>query len=391
MKARLVIAAVIILLLTPLWMWLAWMLSDTRPLAMLVIDKTSTTAEALERSSLSWVLRHEKIAGPNGGFSLSAEDVLGVKPVAGGTYRINGPETFDERGLDSLGRRYQCVYFVDTYGVTGSGWGAPGRTGRSPFRYGGLSREDLSLLRAFRRQRKPVLAEFNFFAGPTRDSIRRAAEDLIGVRWSGWVGRSFISLDTVANPELPSWVVTLHKQQYFGSWPYTRGGIVLVHENGRVVVLENETHLLSPVPLLESSREMCLRFGTASRVRYPYWFDIVYPVRPSRVLARYTLETTEVGDTLLAYVHLPKRFAAVIAAPDSTPFYYFAGDFADNPPQSHLLASLYGIELFRSFFFNRRDPFDQRVFFWEFYVPLMSTLVNEMSESYTSDVVPPGR
>jgi hypothetical protein len=391
MKTRLVIGAIVILLFTPFWMWLAWMFSDARPLAMLVIDKTSTTAQGLERSSLFWVLRHEKIATPSGRLYSSSEDFLGFRPDSNRRYQINGPEHFGESALDSLSRQYHCLYFVDTYGITASEWNGTASAGGSRLLYGGLSRQDLMLLRAFRRDRKPVLAEFNFFADPTPDSIRQEAEGILGVRWSGWVGHSFASLDTAANPELPSWMITLHKEQYFGSWPYTRGGIVLVHRSGRIVVLENETHLLSPVPLLESSREMRTRFGTAQRVRYPYWFDIVYAVRPNRVLARYTLETTDVGDTLLAYAHLPRRFAAVIAAPDSTPFFYFAGDYADNPPQSRLLASLSGIELFRAFFFNRQDPFDQRMFFWEFYVPLMSTLVNDVCESYTSGTVPPAR
>jgi hypothetical protein len=111
-------------------------------------------------------------------------------------------------------------------------------------------------------------------------------------------------------------------------------------------------------------------------VRYPFWFDIVTsPEKENRVLSIFHIPVNVRGDSLLLAHKIPAMFPAVLFHPGSEgAFYYFAGDFSDNPVRQEL-SYLKGIHFFQSFFYNRDQMDDRRQFFWRYYRPLIQTIL----------------
>jgi len=78
---------------------------------------------------------------------------------------------------------------------------------------------------------------------------------------------------------------------------------------------------------------------------------------------------------------VPNRFPAIVAHSDKDyHFYYFAGDFCDNPVT---LGSSYFKKIYylKWFLYNNNDPQERKSFFWELYRPLVTTILNEYYES----------
>jgi hypothetical protein len=230
-------------------------------------------------------------------------------------------------------------------------------------------------------RQKLILTEFNTIASPTSGGVRKKIEDEFGVRWSGWVGRYFFSLDTTKNPELPHWVVRLYKEQYGGDWPFKDAGIVFVHESERIVILEKEIDLEHEVPIINTDKYYQEFFGVAEYIRYPFWFDISYIEYDDMVVSYYKIHTNDRGDSILAANRIPKEFPAVLGDHIINRFYYFAGDFADNPIP---LTAVYsrGIEYIDFFLYNNRDLSDRKKFFWRYYRPMMQKIMDDYYAVY---------
>jgi hypothetical protein len=384
LPVKILAVLVLLLFILPLVLWLAWLLSASRPLHLLVVDKTSLTAQGIERASLYWVLRHDKYKRPDGNNYVTSTDFRGFVPVGDSAFALTGLEGSSPGSIDSLASRINAVYFVDTYGVTSDEW-EPQAHGRVQKLYGGLSPQDIQLIFSLRRRGKPVIAEFNFFASPTPTPVRVAAENLLNIRWTGWTGRYYQSLDTLGNPDLPRWIVTAHTRQSGAGWRYHLPGVVLLHENGTVVILEEGAFLSDGLPVIVTPPPNAEQFGVEQTVPYPFWFDITVPTGTNTVVSYFILQTNAFGDSLLARYNLRRAFPAVIRSTTSPAFYYFCLDAADNPTPSDFFAFFKGIESLRVFFYNEQDPGDRRQFYWSYYVPMMTRILHEASEQ------PPGK
>jgi hypothetical protein len=77
--------------------------------------------------------------------------------------------------------------------------------------------------------------------------------------------------------------------------------------------------------------------------------------------------------------YLPIEFPAVIRGDGDYPFFYFAGDFSDNPISLNS-ARFAKINWVASFSYNS-VPQERLSFFWEFYRPLTNTILNDYYES----------
>lgn len=384
MAKRIFIILIAVLILLPLFMYLAWVLKPERKLNILILDKTVLTTKVQEHMSLSWVLNNEKYVHSDSGAYNPTQHYKGFFPDDKGGYHINDFNQYDSTELLALANAHDMIYYTDLYGIYTNEWTAtyyPERVNdprfisqRSTLMYGGLTQKELDLLRIFKQQNKLIINEFNVIANPTPNPIRQAYEAEFGLKWSGWMGRYFDSLDTLKNTDIPRWLIDNYLTQHHGEWPFSNSGIAFVREDDQIEILENKTHLDVEVPYIHTSQTIAKKYDISSKIEYPFWFDIVSVIHPeNQVLSEYRIETNTRGDSLLKEWEIPSVFPALISHKNEL-FYYLAGDFCDNPISLNS-SKFRGIQWF-SFVTSTVDKADRMSFFWKYYRPLTTTILN---------------
>lgn len=360
------------MLLIPLWSFLAWFLWPSDRLEAVILDKSATPDSKKEHRSFNWILTHEKMYRPSGKDYDYSRDYYGThqEGMEGLVHDLNN---FQVSEMDSMSFYIDMAYFVDAKGVemtvdslqTGENW------------YGGLSEKDLELLKILYREHKLIIAEYNTLGQPTRTALRAEMEDLFEVDFTGWTGKAFASLDTTASSDIPDWVRKQYRTYYQRPFVFEdKPGIVLVHENGRIVVLEQGEHLEATMPVINTEISHQEKLGVSNLVNYPNWFDITLSKYPENVYSYYKIHTSDAGDSLMEYFNVPRRFPAVIGDHQENLRYYFCGDFADNDitPKT---AYFKGVELISQLFYISDKGSRDRKFFWEFYRPMMTRLMKQ--------------
>ena len=371
---------ILIIVSAPVLSILVWYFSPKYPINIMVVDKTVLTPDGNEHRSFNWVLKHHKYVKPDKSF-YELEDYRGFFPLDSEKFYIDDLDMYSDEQLDSLSDTLDMVYFTDTYGIYFNEWYKHAElTEHSEIIYGRTSDNDFELMQKMHEKQKLILTEFNTIASPTSIKVRKKMEKEFGVKWSGWVGRYFFSLDTLKNPELPRWVVHLFKRQHKGEWPFKESGIVFVHDDETICVLEKDIDLEHEVPIINTDKYYQDFYGIAEHIRYPFWFDISYLEYDDLVVSTYKIHSNERGDSILAHYNIPKEFPAVLGDHIINRFYYFAGDFADNPIAFSAVYSR-GIEHLDFFLYENSDLSDRKKFFWRYYRPMM---VKIMSDYYAN-------
>lgn len=366
----LLVVPIVVGLLVPIGMRLAWQVQPRQVVEPFILDKTVPDTTYRNHRALHWLLRHEKYTHTTGHFFDAAYDYYGFFPEPSRRYTTRDLSGYSSQRIETFAQQLDFAYFSDAYGVHApDGYAFEGAT---TYGYGGLQREELALIQAMNQQGKLVIAEFNVLASPTRLNLRKEAEALLGVTWSGWVGRAFASLDA-ARPDVPTWLPEQYQRQHGTPWAFAGAGLVFIHETGQVVVLTQETHLDEPWPLIVPTSEAQVTYRLPPETTYSHWFDVVTPHESHHVLASYRLQTAAAGTALLEAHGLSSVFPAIIASPEA-PVYYFAGDFADTPALPMRHAQLRGIDMFSSFLYDTDDASDRIHFFWSFYKPLVTNI-----------------
>ena len=370
----------------PLFMRVSWHLSDPRLLNVFILDKTVLNDSYQEHLSLNWVLKNQKFVKPDGELYLPEQDYFGFFPDGQGGYSINDLESKFTEDLGTLADEFDVAYYTDLYGIYWIEWhneyphirpeAIPGRMGeRSQWIYGGLTSNELAFLRLMKDRKKLIINEFNIMGSPTAYTVRKAYEEMFDLEWENWTGRFFSPLDTTINEDIPQWLVRNYMEQNNGEWPFEKAGIAFVRNDDRIVVLEYETHLTNEIPYIHSSPGMVEEYGVVPSIRYPYWFDICSTGDSNEVLAEYRIETNHRGDSILNLWGIPKVFPAVIKNRGEYPFYYFAGDFSDNPINLKS-ARLKHIEMVDHFLYAPLT-YERRSFFGLYYRPLVTSILND--------------
>ena len=373
---RLIQVMVILLFTSPFLMLLWWYFTPKTELALTVVDKTVLNQEYEEHASLFWLLNHQKYAHPQTGKRYNPEkDYYGFFPKKLQKFEIKGLSQLSEQQLDSVVASSTHLYFTDTYGIYSLEWYKSDQaTERSELIYGGLTKNDVYALRTAKAAGKTIITEFNCIGSPTASAERKAFEELFGLKWTGWIGRFVDNLDTLENLEIPGWMKRGYVAQH-GNWPFTKSGVVLVNQNDQIEILEEAQELTFSVPVIHTHPDFQKRIVLPDTMPYPFWFDIMQ-AKSVQVEAEYKLATTPRGDSLLQRLGLKSSFPAILSHDSSDyRFYYFAGDFADNPIQFKR-SYFRGIRFFREFFYDPTEPTDRHYFFWEYYLPLMDHLLS---------------
>ena len=403
MVRKILLLLVIFIALLPFWMWVGWLLTPATPSSFIILDKTVPVESRQEHQSFNFILTSNKYTTPEQKLYDSRKDYYGYFPLDEGRYTIKDFSHITHSELSQLAENSTGAYYTDTYGIFHNDWYFIRNLIYPPESvYGGLQHNDIRLLKEFKKKHKLILTEFNLLASPTSRKYRHQVETLFDMQWTGWTGRYFESLDSLKNPEIPDWLIRNYRQQNKGNWPFTSSGIVLVHTSGKLVILESEEHLKSAAPVIETSSDRYLNeFNIPRSVPYPFWFDIMNSGPANSVVSVYRLDINKQGEKKLRANNLPSVFPAVIEhdrmpyhreyypqyfgwlpspAIDYTDrdytFYYFAGDFADNPVEPYL-ARLKGIRIFRRFLYRPNDIGDRRRFFWDYYYPLIDNILEE--------------
>ena len=359
----------------PVVSFLSWFMTPASPDNLFILNKTVATPAAQERASLFWILNHKQLELPNGERYDRQQDYFGFFPGADLTFTTRDIEDFSGARIDSLADTLDGAYFLDTYGVYANDY--YGReTHPNQLIYGGLYKNDLDLLTALKDRGKLIITEFNILGESTPPNARKRFLQEFGLKWTGWSGRYFDSLDSLQGAGIPPWIFDLQRQQSGQAWPYKRSGIILVNANDDLIVLESGQQLLRKVPVIKTRALYAQEFNLPDSVNYISWFDIVYAADDqNELVATLQLPVTAAGDSLLLAHGLGSVFPAILAhVAEDYQFYYFAGDFSDNRV---VPASAYfkGVHWLQILFYNPDNVLDRRAFFWQYYRPLVSAIL----------------
>lgn len=369
----------------PLWMFLTWLFWPKTKLTIAIVDKTVLFKNGQEHSSLNWVLRNYKFAKNSKELYKVSRDYYGFFPEENKKFELKGLDRRSDDDIEKLSRDADMTYITDTYGIYSKEWYlGKNLTERQRLIYGGLSNQDLLLLKKMKQKKKLIITEFNTFATPTPAGTAREFERTFKIRWTGWVGRYFDSLDTLQNKELPRWLVENYKAQNNNKWPFKKAGIGFVNKNDKIVILENINNLNSEVPIILTRKEDAKKYNIPTVMKYPFWFDVIQTSRSNKIVSFYDLKVNSSGMKILNDNNIPAQFPAVIEHyRDDYKFFYFCGDFADNPI-SQSGSFFKGISYFRRLFYNNDIAAERVSFFWEFYRPMLLNILTQYHEDVKS-------
>jgi len=165
----------------------------------------------------------------------------------------------------------------------------------------------------------------------------------------------------------------MYRKEYKKPWTFIKPGIVILKEKD-IVVLEEGTHLKDPLPRIITDEASSQKYGVINSVAFDQWFDIIDPLQ-NKVISKFKINTTPLGDTLLATNALMSEFPAVIQDSVSQRVYYFSGDFAtyDVP---FWTSRFKGVEKLKGILYSDK-PDDSRRFFWLYYKPLLNGIFSD--------------
>ncbi|MCD6566977.1 MAG: hypothetical protein J7K53_13650 [Bacteroidales bacterium] len=369
------IIILIVILFFPVLNIVKWGVQPKRPLDVLILDKTVPTYDRYNHKSFHWILTHNKYVKGNKRLYSYKKDYFGFVPLRPLRDKQWEPRRIRFAQIIELADSLDALYYADTYGVYFNDWyHGINRSNRSRLIYGGLNNSDYSLLKEMKDRDKLVIAEYNILAYPTAPLERNKTENIFDIHWTGWAGKYYKDLNPATNPEIPKWIIKLYEKDNLETWPFINSGIILVKNDNKVIVLENETHLDFDVPFIYSSKEAQEAYDLPYKVNYPHWFNIIESGE-NIVLSEFKIHANYVGDSLLEANLIPEVFPAVIMQPEKKHYFYFAGDFANNVV-NYSTTYFKDIEKVDKYLYNN-DLSDKRKFYWKYYKPLVTNILND--------------
>jgi hypothetical protein len=380
MKKTLLIVVVILVIIIalPVINMVRWAFQAKKPLDIILVDKTVPTIDREKHKLFSWIITNERFVKKESRSSYSgAKDYYGFIPKRPLREKQWDKRDYRLNDLIKLAEQSDAVYFADTYGVFfNDWWSGINKSRKSRKLYGGLNNNDFLLLKEMKDRNKLIIMEYNSFDYPTAQFESVRTQEKLGIVFSGWTGKYFSSLDSNSR-DFPIWMTSMYRKQYLKKWTFTKPGIIILNEK-EIIVLEEGEQLKKSLPNIVTDAEWSKKFGVAGSVAFDKWFDIIDPLE-NNVVSQFVIETTPMGDSLLADNDLSSSFPAVIQDPASQRMYYFSGDFATGtiPLWTSMLK---GIEKLKGVLYSEK-PDDPRRFFWLYYKPLINGIFTDYYNS----------
>lgn len=370
-----VLPYILVIVIVPLVSFGFWQLSPTKNLEILVIDKTVSDLDYQEHSGLFWVLNHQKYLKKDRTHYQKDKDYLGFFPDGKSTFgQTKDLSKKTESEIKEIVSQTDLIYFADTYGVYEDDFRRKPKEELSQKIYGGMDVADLSLIREAKEQGKTIVTEYNSMASPTSKVIRTEFENLMGIKWTGWIGRYFDDFDTLENRDIPTWLITQYLKQHGGTWNLTGPGLIFIKETGEIEAFLYGQDYLNKIPLIRTPQINKHGFSLPELVPYPDWFDVILIERDFEVISYYDISPSNRGLEKLNAMGLPRFFPATIFRKrDKGAFYYFSGDFSD-------MRGALGSSRFAGLPFLWRGLYvvtnyeNRQSFFWNYYLPLISQI-----------------
>jgi hypothetical protein len=357
---------------------LFWVRSPELPLKLAVVDKTVPFKDRREHRALYWLFIQNKFVDPDKSGEARWYDYKtdyigyypGLGPGQGSSAALIAPEALADRDL---------LYISDTYGVYAADYtqfsGDIASTIHSPEIFGGMSADETTAVEDFAKRGKTIIAEFNTCASPTELSVRRRLEAVLGVTWTGWVGRYFV--DFRDKEDVPDWLYQMYEKKYNKKWDVTGSGYMLCRDEAQEFIILLDGRDVYPGGLEFVPQRTYTDSDVMQGVKpctFTYWFDVVLPAKDTEVLAQYQFSLTDSGRAKLAERGLEPIFAAICRQQNDHVSYYIAGEMVDfnrsmGPPDTRL--ALY---VNRSFF-SHAQASNESFFFWHTSYPLMSNIL----------------
>ena len=369
LKSPLITLMVITLLASPIWIsHLIWRFGPERVLKLLVVDYSVPDDSYWNHKGLFFLLNHLRIIPPSGHGTWQLDsDYVGFDPKG------NGRGTrISEVPLDA----YDWLYLADTYGVH-----VRDRSPSDPaavkngFIFGGLSIEDATALASF-SEKGNIISEFNSLSDPTPVEARHIVADIMGIDWVGWAGRFIVNFAEV--PKEYPWFVALYEAQY-KKRPLPKGhGMMLISQDGRLVVLHGAVFERSMPTLMLTDLGRKWISQPVGMPPYYGWFGVVTPLAPkegTEVLAEIVLPTPTGWREVYRQKGVPTRFPLVTRKRNHGRQYIDISaniSVVDEVPTHHGLAFLPKL---LSTIHRRRDSQEHGPAFWQFFVPVMSKIL----------------
>jgi hypothetical protein len=376
-----VIIIVAVILALPVVNLVRWTFHTRKPMKIVIVDKTVPTLEREKHKSLDWVLTNDRFVKKENKMSYSfRKDYYGFIPTRPLREHHWDKNEYHLSDLPDLWTKSDVVYFTDTYGVFFNDWYQGINVSRKSRKlYGALNNNDNLLIKEMKDRNKLVILEYNAFDFPTADYESYRIQERLGIKWNGWTGKYFFSLDTAEkkNKDFPIWMTATYRKQYKKPWTFKKEGIVLLKDKA-IIVLEAGSTLKAAMPHILTDSLYCKKYNVVPAVAFDKWFDIIDPIA-NNVVSKFRIETSALGDSLLSEYGLTNEFPAVIQEPALMRTYYFSGDFTTaNVPE--WTARFVGVEKLKGILYSSK-PDDTRRFFWLYYRPLITGIFNDYYKS----------
>jgi hypothetical protein len=376
MKKTLLIVVIIltVIIALPLVNFISWAFQSKKPMDIILVDKTVPTVDRENHKSFSWILTNERFVKKENKRSYSyLKDYYGFVPKRPLREKLWTRNEYRLADVINLAEKNDAVYFADTYGVFFNDWyKGINRSRKSRKMYGGLNNNDYLLIKEMKDRNKLIIMEYNSFAYPTAQFESVRTQEKLGISFAGWTGKYFATLDTTKD-DFPIWMTAMYRKEYKKPWTFKNAGIVILKDK-EIIVLEQGTQLKNPFPHIITETENISKYNVADNVAFDKWFDIIDPMA-NNIISKFKIETTAIGDSLLADNNLTNEFPAVVQDPVSKSIYYFSGDFA-NANDPYWTVRFKGVDKLKGILYSDK-PDDTRRFFWLYYKPLVNGIFTD--------------
>ena len=369
-KVLLIILAVLIVL--PFAGRIIWALQKSKKMEIMIVNKTVPRNSHNEVKSLTWVLNYNKILKTDNTHYRYEKDYYGYHPDAPAEeWKIR---SFRLADLPAIEEKYKVLVYLDNEGV-------PLREDSAEFpanHYGGFNQNDYLLLRQMWNANKLIIAEYDFFSGPTEELVRYNTEQMLDIHCLGWRGCFFRNLDAgkiIRN--LDARWIDRYKEYYGKNWDFMGSGFVLINtRQNRIVVLPAKEFMDSNHPDVVTPDAYARPMNLPARAAFNGWFAIVYPGH-NEVISTIDMNLNDAGREIMMKNGLECTCPAVIKSADHQ-FYYLAGDFSkDNVSLMWSRIRIVGNAVRE---IGSRMNEKPNAFFQSYYVPFMSAVLAENYE-----------